>query len=132
VYVVAAVIGRLGVEFVVRFYTLDDEGMHCPIVSFLEQLRRTDPILHKLLVVGLKKLEQREFHGETLTRLVDENDDIFEVRIGRTQIARAFFFFRRGREIIVTNGHVKKQMKADPRALTLARKYKRDWETRFP
>jgi Phage derived protein Gp49-like (DUF891) len=35
--------------------------------------------------------------------------DIFELRIGDKNIARVFFFFQQGQEIIMTNGYVKKQ-----------------------
>ena len=40
------------------------------------------------------------------------------------------FFFRQGREIIITNGYVKKQQKVDTRELERARMYKKDWEER--
>src|SRR5437763_7040630 len=96
-------------QFSVRFY-YDAEG-NKPVLAFLEGLRKQDPILHKLVVAGIKKLEMRERHGPPLTRLVDHKDDIFELRIGDKNIARVFFFFRQGREIILTNGYVKKKKK---------------------
>jgi Phage derived protein Gp49-like (DUF891) len=71
-----------------------------------------------------------ERHGPPLTELVDQKYDIFELRIGDKNIARVFFFFRQGREIIMTNGYVKKQQKVDTRELARARTYKKDWEER--
>ncbi len=57
-------------------------------------------------------------------------DAIFELRIGDKNIARVFFFFRQGQEIILTNGYVKKQQKVDTGELERARRYKKDWEER--
>ena len=87
-------------------------------------------ILHKLVVAGIKKLETSERHGPPLTQLADQKYDIFELRVGDKNIARIFFFFRQGREIILTNGYVKKQQKVDRGELERARTYKHDWEQR--
>ena len=115
-------------QFSVRFY--DDADGNKPVLAFLESLRKQDRILHKLVVAGIKKLEMGERHGPPLTQLVDQKDDIFELRIGDKNIARVFFFFRQGREIILTNGYVKKQQKFDRGELARARIYKHDWEQR--
>ena len=115
--------------FSVRFY-FDADG-NKPVLTFLEYLRKQDRILHKLVVSGIKKLETNERHGPPLTELVDRKYDIFELRIGDKNIARVFFFFRQGREIIITNGYVKKQQKVDTRELERARTYKKDWEERY-
>ncbi len=113
-------------QFSVRFY-YDADG-NKPVLAFLEGLRKQDSILHKLVIAGIKKLEMSERHGPPLTQLVDQKYDIFELRIGDKNIARVFFFFRQGREIILTNGYVKKQQKVDTGELERARIYKRDWE----
>lgn len=117
-------------EFNVRFYVTEDGNE--PVVAFLEDLRTKDPVLHKLAVAGIQKLKQRERHGPPLTELVDPKDSILELRVGGANIARVFFFFRRGHEIILTNGYVKKSQKVDQTALQKARHYKKDWEARFP
>ena len=115
-------------QFSVRFY--DDALGNKPVLAFLEGLRKQDRVLHKLAVAGIKKLEMRDRHGPPLTRLVDQKDDIFELRVGDKNIARIFFFFRQGREVILTNGYVKKQQKVDRGELERARTYKHDWEQR--
>ncbi len=117
-------------EFTIRFYRTADGSV--PVEGFLDGLRTTDPVLHKLLVAGLGKLRDRGRHGPPLTEQEDKEHVIFELRVGSTNIARAFFFFRRGQEIIVTNGYVKKAQKVDRRELKRAQDYKRDWERRFP
>ncbi len=115
-------------QFSVRFY-YDADG-NKPVLTFLEDLRKQDNILHKLVVAGIKKLETSERHGPPLTQLVDQKYNIFELWIGDKNIARVFFFFRQGREIIMTNEYVKKQQKVDTRELERARTYKKDWEQR--
>ncbi len=115
-------------QFSVRFYY--DTSGNKPVIAFLKEVRKQDRILHKLVVAGIKKLEMSERHGPPLTELVDQKYDIFELRIGDKNIARVFFFFRQGREIIMTNGYVKKQQKVDTRELARARTYKKDWEER--
>src|SRR5258708_25613246 len=115
-------------QFRVRFYY--DAGGNKPIITFLEALRKQDSILHKLVVAGIKKLEISERHGPPLTELVDQKHDIFELRIGDKNIARDFFSFRQGHDIIITNGYVKKQRKVDTGELERARTYKKDWEKR--
>jgi phage-related protein len=93
-------------------------------------LRKQDRILHKLVVAGIKKLEASERHGPPLTVLVDQKDVLFELRIGDKNIARVFFFFQQGQQIILTNGYVKKKQKVDTEELERARTYKKDWEKR--
>ena len=115
-------------QFSVRFYYGVDG--YKPVITFLEDLRQQDRIFHKLVVAGIKKLELSERHGPPLTELVDKKYAIFELRIGDKNIARIFFFFRQGQEIILTNGYVKKQQKVDIGELERARRYKRDWEER--
>lgn len=53
---------------------------------------------------------------------------MFELRVGRTDIARVFF--QPNQEIVCTNGYVKKSQKVDPGELARAERYKADWERR--
>lgn len=115
-------------RFSVRFYS-DAEG-NKPVLTFLEDVRKQDRVLHKLVVAGIKKLETSERHGPALTLLIDQKDALFELRIGDKNIARVFFFFQQGQQIILTNGYVKKQQKVDARELERARTYKKNWEKR--
>ena len=115
-------------QFRVRFY--DDANGNKPLLAFLEDLRKRDRILHKLVVAGIKKLEESERHGPPLTALVDQQEVLFELRIGGKTIARVFFFFGQGQELILTHGYVKKQQKVDARELERARSYQKDWKQR--
>ena len=96
-------------EYRITFYQTEDG--QTPVVELLESLRTDHSVLHKLLVAGLRKLK---------------------LRVGRTDIARVFFFFRPNQEIVCTNGYVKKSRKLDPAELARAERYKADWERRYP
>ena len=115
-------------RFRVRFY--DDANGNKPLLAFLEDLRKRDRILHKLVVAGIKKLEEGERHGPPLTTLVDQQEMLFELHIGGKNIARVFFFFGQGQELILTHGYVKKQQKVDALELERARSYKKHYKRR--
>ena len=115
-------------EYRITFYKESDGSQ--PVVDWLEALRKTDPVLEKLIVSGLDKLRNRQRHGPPLTKAVDDKNGIFELRVGKTNIARVFFFFQPNQEIIATNGYVKKRQKLDQGELHRAVRYKDDWEGR--
>jgi hypothetical protein len=121
---------RGGVEYRVVFYATDDGEK--PVVEFLESLRRTNNMLHKLVTAGLLKLKYRNNHGAPLTAPVNGVPGLFELRVGRADIARVFFFFRPNREIVCTSGYVKKTTRLDPGEIVRADHYKADWERRYP
>jgi hypothetical protein len=118
------------VEYRIVFYATEDGEK--PLVAFLESLRgRNDP-LHKLVVAGLRKLKNRDNHGPPLTASIQGSSSLMELRVGRTDIARVFFFFRPNWEIVCTNGYVKKSQKLDPKEVARAERYQADWERRHP
>lgn len=91
---------------------------------------KQDHLLHKRVVAGITKLEASERHGPPLTQLIDQKEALLELHVGNENIARVFFFFQRGQQIIITNGYVKKQQNVDARELERARTCKQDWEQR--
>jgi len=99
-------------------------------VDWLEVLRKSEPILEKLAISGLEKLRNSERHGPPLTKGIDDTNGLFELRVGKTNIARVFFFFQSGQEIVVTNDYVKKRQKLDQGELQRAQRYKDNWERR--
>lgn len=115
-------------QFNVIFYT-DPAGVK-PLVGFLEEIRARQPVLHRQIIQAIKRIESSDVHGPPLTELVDPAHDIYELRVGRTDIARVFFFLQPGRRLVLTNAYVKKAQKLDPRELERARRYKADWESR--
>jgi hypothetical protein len=120
----------VGMEYRITFY--ETERGARPVVEWLDELRATDPVIEKLVVSGLEKLRNSERHGPPLTEAIDSAPGMFELRVGKVNIARAFFFFRPGQEIVVTSGYVKKRRKLDSGELRRAVQYKDDWERRHP
>lgn len=82
--------------------------------------------LQELTLLSEKGTDLREPHSKSL------GEGLFELRIKiGSNISRCFYFFRRGRKIIVTNGFVKKSQRTPLRELKRARLFKKDWEERY-
>lgn len=103
-----------------------------PIIEFLEELRERHVVLHNLVVVGLLKRKARDNHGPPRTAPIQGSPGMFELRVGRADIARVSFFFQPGQEIVCTNGYMKKAQKLDSREIARAKRYKAAWERRRP
>ena len=114
-------------RYSVEFYSTQNGEK--PVAGFIADLRVKHPDLHKLVTAKIKKLQDSRYHREPLTRQVHP-DGIFELRVGRKNIARVFWFYRPGRVIILTSGYVKKKQKLDSAELQRARDCKKDWEER--
>lgn len=105
-------------QFTVEFYEIPDGQ---PVVEDeLEALEDTAPALYDLLVAGLNKLRRREYHRPPLCEPL--GGGLFEVRVGRKDIARAAWFFQTGQRIVVVRCFVKKSQKTPSGELALARK----------
>jgi len=115
-------------EFRVDFYTT--EGGQSPVRDWLQELKQQTPNLHALAVAGINKLKERRYHAPPLSEHVE--GDLFELRVGRKNIARVLYFFRAGRRIILLHGFVKKsqQMLRQDKELAFARMadYKRRYQ----
>lgn len=117
-------------QFRTRFYTTA-MGVK-PLSLFLDDLRATEPLLHKLLIAGIKRIHYSEYHGLPLTEQSNTYHDLLELHVGSVTLARVFFFFRPGQEIILTHGYVTKLQRVDTKQLRDALEYKKDWEKRYP
>lgn len=72
-------------EFAIDLYVSPDGR---PVVEEeLEALEYEHPTLHVLLLAGINKLHRREYHRPPLCESL--GDGLFEVRVGRKDIARA-------------------------------------------
>lgn len=102
-----------------------------PTTDFLDSIEDT-----KLRAKMVRELELLEEFGNTLRSphsepITDKRGSMFELRAKQSSnIARVFFFFVKGKQIIVTNGIVKKSEKTPKSAIDLAFKYKKDYEKR--
>jgi phage-related protein len=111
--------------FEVTYYRLSS-GRE-PVKDFIDEL----PI--KLKARAIASLDLLKEEGSRL-RPPDSKHmggGLFELRIRFSDgQVRIFYFFCRGREIIVTNGFIKKSKKTPKGPLNVARKYKAEYESR--
>lgn len=113
-------------DFIVEFY---ETAAGQPVVQEeLLTIKAQTPSLYALLIAGLSKLRNRDYHGPPFC--VSLGGGLFEMRVGREDTARAFWFFRRGRRIVVVRCFVKKSRRTPPGELELARRRMADYLAR--
>ena len=115
-------------EFAIELY--EAAGGRAVVEEELEAIERRSPILHDLLVAGLTKLRQREYHRPPLCEPL--GGGLFELRVGRKDIARAAWFFREQHRIVVVRCFVKKTQKTPEGEIALARGRMVDYRGRNP
>lgn len=111
--------------FDVDFYRLSNG--RAPVEEFLDSLsiKMRNKALNSLILLEEFGNTLREPHSKPI------GDGLFELRIQfASDITRIFYFFYVGNKIILTNGFVKKTQKTPSAEIELARKYKKDYETR--
>ncbi len=114
-------------NFSVELYETPDGK---PVVEDeLDELEHQNPTLHALLVAGINKLRQREYHRPPLCEPL--GDGLFEVRVGRKDIARGAWFYVQGQRIVVVHCFVKKTQRTPAAALELARRRKSEYQVRL-
>src|SRR5437867_12754086 len=113
-------------DFTVEFYETMDGN--CPVLLFLEELRRSDPDDHAVVLRGLEKLRSREYHREPLSKALGEG--LFELRhVGKLN-TRVLWFFVKGRRIIAVHGIRNKGQGIPARDIDTAQERMRDWKQR--
>lgn len=113
--------------FEVEFY--ETESGEIPVSRFLDSL----PV--KMRTKAVATIEILSEYGNLLREPYSKalNDGLFELRIKfASDISRIFYFFVVDNKIVLTNGFVKKTMKIPRSEIELAKKYKKDYERRFP
>ena len=105
-------------EFSIELYESPDGRL--VVEEELETIERSTPVLYDLLVAGLNKLRRREYHRPPLCKPLGSG--LFELRVGRKDIARAAWFFQAGQHIVVVRCLVKKSQKMPQSELELAHK----------
>jgi phage-related protein len=118
----------VAVRFEIDFYVT--ETGRAPVLEWLEGLKRRSPNLHALVLAGINKLKDREYHAPPLSEHV--GGDLFELRVGGKDTARVLYFFRRGRRIVLLHGFVKKSQALPGREKDLALQRLTDYVRRNP
>lgn len=108
--------------FDIEFYKT--ETGNCPIQEFLDSLdcKMRAKVLRMILVLEQHGNELREPYSKSL------GDDIFELRVKQgSGLVRLLYFFIVGKKIILTNGFVKKTLKAPRGEISKAKSYREDY-----
>jgi phage-related protein len=113
-------------EFSVEFYRTKSGS--CPVQAFLDTLKEKDHDDFAIILAGLAKLRNRDYHRPPLSKPIGE--DLFELRhVGKLN-TRIIYFFMKGRRIIAVHGIRNKATKIPESDFRIARSRKKDWEER--
>lgn len=113
-------------EFSIDFYEMENGTK--PAEDFLKTLDA------KMLAKVLRTIDLLEEFGPTLRLPFSEHleDDIFELRVKQGgNITRILYFFVTGKQIVLTNGFVKKTQKTPKSEIAKAKKYREDYRRRY-
>jgi phage-related protein len=113
-------------DFTVEFY--ETESGACPVREFLDDLKKSDPDDFAVVLAGLAKLRNSQYHREPLSKAL--GGGLFELRhVGKLN-TRVLWFFMKGRRIVLVHGIRNKGQAIAPRDLVTARERMRDWRNR--
>src|SRR4030042_2554596 len=110
-------------EFTVEFY--EAQSGRCPVREFLDELKEDNPDDFAIIVAGLAKLRDRQYHKPPLSKPLE--GDLFELRhVGKLN-TRVLYFFGRGRRIIAVHGIRNKAREISRRDLRVALERQDNW-----
>jgi phage-related protein len=113
-------------DFTVELY--ETEAGICPVREFLDELKASDPDDFAVVVAGLAKLRNRQYHREPLCKAL--GDGLFELRhVGKLN-TRVLWFFVKNRRIVAVHGIRNKSRTVPARDIETARERMRDWRKR--
>lgn len=110
-------------NYEINFFTLKNGNV--PIEEFLDSLNE------KMLTKVVRSIQLLSEYGKDLSmpHSAYVKDGIFELRVKlASNIVRLFYFFDKGKIIILTNGYYKKQQKVSKKDLNLAIKYMSEYK----
>ena len=109
-------------DFRVEFY--ETVAGSCPVREFLDELQASDPDDFAVVVAGLAKLRNRQYHREPLSKAL--GDGLFELRhVGKLN-TRVLCFFMKNRRIVLLHGIRNKGQAIPARDLATARERMHD------
>jgi phage-related protein len=95
----------------------------------MDALRKSDPDDFAIIMAGLTKLRNRDYHRPPLSKAI--GDDLFELRhVGKLN-TRVLYFFVKGRRIILVHGIRSKGTKITAKDRKVALDRRSDWLARF-
>jgi len=113
-------------EFTVEFY--ETQSGRCPVPEFLDDLKGDNPDDFAIIVAGLAKLGNRQYHKPPLSKPI--GGDLFELQHIGKHNTRVLYFFAKGQRIIAVHGIRNKAREISKRDLRVALERKEDWLSR--
>ncbi len=114
-------------EFSVEFY--ESESKRLPVRDFLDTLKKTDPDDYAIVMAGLVKLKNRNYHRPPLSKPI--GDELFELRhVGKLN-TRVIYFFAKERRIVLVHGIRSKARQIPKRDRKVAKNRRNDWMARY-
>lgn len=114
-------------EFRIEFYETDNGT--CPVRDFLDALKVSDPGDFAVVLSGLEKLRNRNYHRPPLCKPLRMG--LFEMRhVGKLN-TRVFWFFAVGQRIIAVHAVRNKGQSIPLNDLKIARERMKEWKNRF-
>jgi phage-related protein len=114
-------------EFTVEFY--ETGHGRCPVREFLEKLKESDPNTFAIIIAGLAKLRNQQYHKPPLSKPIGSG--LFELRhVGKLN-TRLLYFFARSQRIIAVHGIRSKARKISERDRNVGLERKEDWLARI-
>jgi phage-related protein len=110
-------------DFSLVFY--ETQHGRCPVREFLDELKTVNPDDFAIIMAGLAKLGQRQNHRPPLSKPI--NDGLFELRHTGKLNTRVFYFFMKGKRIILVHAIRNKAQKIPTRDREIAQKRMQDW-----
>ena len=96
--------------------------------EFLDDLKGDNPDDFAIIMAGLAKLRDRQYHKPPLSKPI--GGDLFELRhVGKLN-TRVLYFFAKGRRIIAVHGIRNKAREISRRDLRVALERKENWLSR--
>jgi phage-related protein len=110
-------------EFAVEFY--ETSSGRCPDRVFLDKLKDSNPDDFAAVLAGLAKLRNSKYHRPPLSKPI--GNDLFELpHVGKLNTG-VFYFFAKGRRIILVHGLRKKTRALPARERQVAMERIEDW-----
>ena len=96
--------------------------------EFLDRLKESDPDDFAIVMAGLAKLGNRQYHKPPLSKPIGE--DLFEMRhVGKLN-TRVLYFFAKEQRIIAVHGIRSKAQRISEQDIKVALERKKDWWSR--
>ena len=106
------------------------EAGRSPVREYLEGIEREDERFEAAVAEAIDRMRDSHYHRRPFSESV--GDGLFTIRATGHRQSRIFFYYRRGRRIILLHGFTKTTQQLPRKEIEIARRRMRDHMRRFP